>query len=217
MSWQPESRERQSAKRKEIGHVSRQRLSTTVILFIFNSWERHYHCASFGVIAIVARACSLIFFSAASCLGKPWRPRRKVKAKKNQSRLNNRVGLPSIPHFLFYFFFPPNFLSFSCQFPQLHFQPVSSVINIFLNFTAADDNGDMFKPPNLDDDDFSPFGGKGGLFSGGRGLFDDDDDDDDEVCHVSLAPLATSFQKKPDVCLPLSGRSVLRGAETSCG
>lgn len=27
-----------------------------------------------------------------------------------------------------------------------------------------------------DDDDFSPFGGKGGLFSGGRGLFDDDDE-----------------------------------------
>lgn len=36
----------------------------------------------------------------------------------------------------------------------------------------------MFKPPEMDDDDFSPFGGKGGLFSGGRGLFDDDD----EVC-----------------------------------
>lgn len=49
---------------------------------------------------------------------------------------------------------------------------------MFLNFTAEDYNDDMFKPPNLDDDDFSPFAGKSGLFSGGRGLFDDDD----EVC-----------------------------------
>lgn len=41
----------------------------------------------------------------------------------------------------------------------------------------------MFKPPKMDDhydddddDDFSPFGGKSGLFSGGKGLFDDDDE-----------------------------------------
>uniref|UniRef100_A0A3Q1GR67 WASH complex subunit 2C n=1 Tax=Acanthochromis polyacanthus TaxID=80966 RepID=A0A3Q1GR67_9TELE len=40
------------------------------------------------------------------------------------------------------------------------------------------DSDDMFKPPKMDDDDFSPFGGKSGLFSGGRGLFDDDDDGD---------------------------------------
>uniref|UniRef100_A0A8C4FAL6 Uncharacterized protein n=1 Tax=Dicentrarchus labrax TaxID=13489 RepID=A0A8C4FAL6_DICLA len=43
---------------------------------------------------------------------------------------------------------------------------------------AEDDSDDMFKPPKMDDDDFSPFGGKGGLFSGGRGLFDDDDEGD---------------------------------------
>nr|XP_046258221.1 WASH complex subunit 2 isoform X3 [Scatophagus argus] len=43
---------------------------------------------------------------------------------------------------------------------------------------AEEDSDDMFKPPKLDDDDFSPFGGKGGLFSGGRGLFDDDDEGD---------------------------------------
>lgn len=41
---------------------------------------------------------------------------------------------------------------------------------------ADDDSDDMFKPPKMDDDDFSPFGGKGGLFSGGKGLFDDDDE-----------------------------------------
>ncbi|XP_071770230.2 WASH complex subunit 2 isoform X2 [Centroberyx gerrardi] len=43
---------------------------------------------------------------------------------------------------------------------------------------AEDDSDDMFKPPKMDDDDFSPFGGKGGLFSGGRGLFDDEDEGD---------------------------------------
>ncbi|KAM4591850.1 WASH complex subunit 2A isoform 2-T2 [Odontesthes bonariensis] len=43
---------------------------------------------------------------------------------------------------------------------------------------AEEDSDDMFKPPRMDDDDFSPFGGKGGLFSGGRGLFDDDDEGD---------------------------------------
>ncbi|XP_059215596.1 WASH complex subunit 2 isoform X2 [Centropristis striata] len=43
---------------------------------------------------------------------------------------------------------------------------------------AEEDSDDMFKPPKMDDDDFSPFGGKGGLFSGGKGLFDDDDEGD---------------------------------------
>ncbi|XP_031161258.1 WASH complex subunit 2 isoform X1 [Sander lucioperca] len=43
---------------------------------------------------------------------------------------------------------------------------------------AEEDRDDMFKPPKMDDDEFSPFGGKGGLFSGGRGLFDDDDEGD---------------------------------------
>ncbi|XP_039995270.1 WASH complex subunit 2A isoform X2 [Xiphias gladius] len=42
---------------------------------------------------------------------------------------------------------------------------------------AEDDSDDMFKPPKMDDDDFSPFGGTSGLFSGGRGLFDDDEGD----------------------------------------
>ncbi|KAI5108141.1 WASH complex subunit 2 isoform X2, partial [Silurus meridionalis] len=34
---------------------------------------------------------------------------------------------------------------------------------------------EMFKPPEMEDDEYSPFGEKGGLFSGGKGLFDDDD------------------------------------------
>ncbi|XP_040906025.1 WASH complex subunit 2 [Toxotes jaculatrix] len=43
---------------------------------------------------------------------------------------------------------------------------------------VEDDSDDMFKPPKMEDDDFSPFGGKSGLFSGGKGLFDDDDEGD---------------------------------------
>ncbi|XP_013888877.1 WASH complex subunit FAM21 isoform X2 [Austrofundulus limnaeus] len=46
------------------------------------------------------------------------------------------------------------------------------------NAQAEEDSDDMFKPPKLDDEDFSPFGGKSGLFSGGKGLFDDDDEGD---------------------------------------
>lgn len=33
---------------------------------------------------------------------------------------------------------------------------------------------EMFKPSDMEDDEYSPFE-KGGLFSGGRGLFDDDE------------------------------------------
>ncbi|XP_030058815.1 WASH complex subunit 2A-like [Microcaecilia unicolor] len=44
--------------------------------------------------------------------------------------------------------------------------------------STDDDDDDMFKPPKLTDEDFSPFSAKGGLFSGGRGLFDDDDESD---------------------------------------
>ncbi|XP_063817564.1 WASH complex subunit 2A-like isoform X2 [Pseudophryne corroboree] len=42
----------------------------------------------------------------------------------------------------------------------------------------SDDEDDyIFKPPKLTDEDF--FGNKGGLFSGGKGLFDDDDEEGD--------------------------------------
>ncbi|XP_006272814.1 WASH complex subunit 2C isoform X1 [Alligator mississippiensis] len=43
---------------------------------------------------------------------------------------------------------------------------------------SDDDDDDIFKPPKLTDEDFSPFGSKGGLFSGGTGLFDDDEESD---------------------------------------
>ncbi|XP_069096517.1 WASH complex subunit 2-like isoform X3 [Pleurodeles waltl] len=40
-----------------------------------------------------------------------------------------------------------------------------------------DEDDVLFKPPELTNEDFSPFGTQGGLFSGGTGLFDDDEDD----------------------------------------
>ncbi|CAL9688330.1 unnamed protein product [Knipowitschia caucasica] len=49
---------------------------------------------------------------------------------------------------------------------------------------ADEDSDDMFKPPKMEDeeeeeeDELSAFGGRSGLFSGGRGLFDDDDEGD---------------------------------------
>ncbi|XP_016368170.1 WASH complex subunit FAM21A-like isoform X1 [Sinocyclocheilus rhinocerous] len=42
---------------------------------------------------------------------------------------------------------------------------------------VEDDQDEMFKPPKMEDEEYSPFGGKGGLFSGGKGLFDDDEGD----------------------------------------
>lgn len=43
---------------------------------------------------------------------------------------------------------------------------------------VEDDQDEMFQPPKMEDEEYSPFGGKGGLFSGGKGLFDDDDEGD---------------------------------------
>lgn len=45
----------------------------------------------------------------------------------------------------------------------------------YIHFVTVEDDDEMFKPPDMEDDEFSPFGGKGGLFSGGKGLFDDDE------------------------------------------
>ncbi|KAG9485114.1 hypothetical protein GDO78_008289 [Eleutherodactylus coqui] len=49
---------------------------------------------------------------------------------------------------------------------------------------SDDEEDDIFKPPKLTDEDF--FGNKGGLFSGGKGLFDDDDDEDENVVEGDL-------------------------------
>ncbi|XP_049711493.1 WASH complex subunit 2-like isoform X5 [Elephas maximus indicus] len=44
---------------------------------------------------------------------------------------------------------------------------------------SDDEEDTLFAPPKLTDEDFSPFGSRGGLFSGGKGLFDDEEDESD--------------------------------------
>ncbi|XP_032082326.1 WASH complex subunit 2C-like isoform X3 [Thamnophis elegans] len=51
-----------------------------------------------------------------------------------------------------------------------------TTVTIKEDVDADSDDDDIFKPPKLTDEDFSPFGSKDGLFSGGTGLFDDDED-----------------------------------------
>ncbi|XP_067156105.1 WASH complex subunit 2C isoform X2 [Apteryx mantelli] len=43
---------------------------------------------------------------------------------------------------------------------------------------SDDDEDDIFKPPKLTDEDFTPFGSRGGLFSGGTGLFEEEEESD---------------------------------------
>ncbi|KAM6091381.1 WASH complex subunit 2C isoform 2-T2 [Theristicus caerulescens] len=46
-----------------------------------------------------------------------------------------------------------------------------------VRISSDDEDDDIFKPPKLTDEDFTPFGSRGGLFSGGTGLFDDEESD----------------------------------------
>ncbi|XP_068597002.1 WASH complex subunit 2 [Brachionichthys hirsutus] len=73
-----------------------------------------------------------------------------------------------------------------------------------------DDDDDIFKPPKMDDDDIAPFGGKSGLFSGGRGLFDDDDEGDlfseAPKAFVSEEPKVLNERLKNDAQTPESDK-----------
>ncbi|KAM4703784.1 WASH complex subunit 2C-like [Rhinophrynus dorsalis] len=90
----------------------------------------------------------------------------------------------------------------------------------------SDEDDDIFKPPKLTDEDFLPFGSKGGLFSGGKGLFDDDEEGDlfadvqsKEIKQtepspvVNSEPLPSSVKKKP----PVGGVSLFPGGENVIG
>ncbi|XP_065602834.1 WASH complex subunit 2A-like [Cyrtonyx montezumae] len=74
--------------------------------------------------------------------------------------------------------------------------------------SSDDDEDDIFKPPKLTDEDFTPFGSKGGLFSGGTGLFDDEGDlfaeapkedskEQDEQVPINTATSTKSLKKVP--------------------
>lgn len=59
-----------------------------------------------------------------------------------------------------------------CSLSRSHDKPIL----VHIHFVPVEDDDEMFKSPQMEDDEYSPFGGKGGLFSGGKGLFDDDDE-----------------------------------------
>nr|XP_017214450.1 WASH complex subunit 2 isoform X4 [Danio rerio] len=75
---------------------------------------------------------------------------------------------------------------------------------------VEDDQDEMFRPPTMEDEEYSPFGGKGGLFSGGKGLFDDDDEGD----LFSEAPKNVPVEKEKTVAQP-AGNSLLGSANDS--
>lgn len=70
-----------------------------------------------------------------------------------------------------------------------------------------DEDDDIFKPPKLTDEDFTPFGSRGGLFSGGTGLFDDEEVRRLET--IEMQCVCVPFRNKtkdPDKFSPLEGR-----------
>ena len=84
--------------------------------------------------------------------------------------------------------------------------------------TPADDEEDiLFPPPTLTDEDFSPFGSRGGLFSNGQGLFDDEDESDlfkeAPRARPAQAPVSEELppSPKPGKKIPAGAVSVLLG------
>uniref|UniRef100_A0A671GCD3 FAM21/CAPZIP domain-containing protein n=1 Tax=Rhinolophus ferrumequinum TaxID=59479 RepID=A0A671GCD3_RHIFE len=84
--------------------------------------------------------------------------------------------------------------------------------------TPSDDTEEsLFSPPKLTDEDFSPFGSRGGLFSGGKGLFDDEDEESDLFREApqdreARAPASeVSSSSKPGKKIPAGAVSVFLG------
>ncbi|XP_026967603.1 WASH complex subunit 2C isoform X15 [Sagmatias obliquidens] len=85
--------------------------------------------------------------------------------------------------------------------------------------TPSDDEEDnLFAPPKLTDEDFSPFGSRGGLFSGGKGLFDDEDEEQSDLfmdapqdrgARASIKEASSS--SKPGKKIPVGAVSVFLG------
>uniref|UniRef100_A0ABI7WTA8 FAM21/CAPZIP domain-containing protein n=1 Tax=Felis catus TaxID=9685 RepID=A0ABI7WTA8_FELCA len=84
--------------------------------------------------------------------------------------------------------------------------------------TPSDDEEDnLFAPPKLTEEDFSPFGSRGGLFSGGKGLFDDEDEESDlfteapQDQEARSSVNAVSSSSKPGKKIPAGAVSVFLG------
>uniref|UniRef100_A0ABI7WU72 FAM21/CAPZIP domain-containing protein n=1 Tax=Felis catus TaxID=9685 RepID=A0ABI7WU72_FELCA len=75
----------------------------------------------------------------------------------------------------------------------------------------------LFAPPKLTEEDFSPFGSRGGLFSGGKGLFDDEDEESDlfteapQDQEARSSVNAVSSSSKPGKKIPAGAVSVFLG------
>ncbi|XP_054948695.1 WASH complex subunit 2C isoform X11 [Pan paniscus] len=84
--------------------------------------------------------------------------------------------------------------------------------------TPSDDEEDnLFAPPKLTDEDFSPFGSGGGLFTGGKGLFDDEDEESDlfteapQDRQAGASVKEESSSSKPGKKIPAGAVSVFLG------
>uniref|UniRef100_A0AC11DSN6 Uncharacterized protein n=1 Tax=Ovis aries TaxID=9940 RepID=A0AC11DSN6_SHEEP len=81
----------------------------------------------------------------------------------------------------------------------------------------ANEEDNLFAPPKLTDEDFSPFGSRGGLFSGGKGLFDDEDEESDLFTEAprdrgARTPVnEASSSSKPGKKIPAGAVSVFLG------
>uniref|UniRef100_A0A4W2EQG1 FAM21/CAPZIP domain-containing protein n=1 Tax=Bos indicus x Bos taurus TaxID=30522 RepID=A0A4W2EQG1_BOBOX len=81
----------------------------------------------------------------------------------------------------------------------------------------TDEEDNLFAPPKLTDEDFSPFGSRGGLFSGGKGLFDDEDEESDLFAEApqdrgARTPVnEASSSSKPGKKIPAGAVSVFLG------
>ncbi|XP_026524737.1 WASH complex subunit 2C-like isoform X1 [Notechis scutatus] len=82
-----------------------------------------------------------------------------------------------------------------------------TTVTIKEDVNADSDDEDIFKPPKLTDEDFSPFGSKDGLFSGGTGLFDDDEKD----LFAELPKEGDSKEKEARI--PINGKPSLKAVK----
>ncbi|CAO2606257.1 WASH complex subunit 2 [Lemmus lemmus] len=89
--------------------------------------------------------------------------------------------------------------------------------------TPQDDEEDiLFPPPKLTDEDFSPFGSRGGLFREGQGLFDDEDESDlfreaSRDQHAQAPASDESSSPKPGKKIPAGAVSVFLGYSDGSG
>nr|XP_055131295.1 WASH complex subunit 2C isoform X15 [Symphalangus syndactylus] len=79
--------------------------------------------------------------------------------------------------------------------------------------TPSDDEEDnLFAPPKLTDEDFSPFGSGGGLFSGGKGLFDDEDEEQSDLFTEAPQDRQAGASVKEESSLSKPGKKIPAGA-----